>query len=395
MAHSENSTGERARAAYFDSNLQIVFAVTLMAVLGVASIAPALPKIMEALNISPREVSLLITVFTLPGVLLTIVMGVLADRFGRKRILVPSLMLFGIAGGACALVSDFNALLVLRFLQGIGTAGLAFLNVTIIGDLYQGKMCTAAMCYNASVLNVAVAIYPTLGGAVAMFGWHYPFLLPVAAIPIGLVVLFGLDNPEPKVEQSFREYLGNAWESVKNRQAIGVFAAGVVTYVLIYGPLITYVPIITARNFGASSFVIGLVISSMSITGAITSSQLGRLAKFYPEKNLIKISFVLFAVSLVLVPLMPDLWLLFIPTIIFGVAHGAVLSSMPAVLADLTPLKHRAAFMSIYGTFTQTGMTLGPLIMGAIFGIFGIGSVFFAGSILSVAMFVLAVLMIK
>lgn len=71
---------------YTHKNLRIIFSITLMAVMGVVSVTPAFPKIVEALHISMKEIGLLITVFTFPGVLLTPVLGVLADRFGRKRI---------------------------------------------------------------------------------------------------------------------------------------------------------------------------------------------------------------------------------------------------------------------------------------------------------------------
>ena len=89
----DTRTGVGSRQVYRDPNLQIVFGVTLMAVLGVSSITPAFPTIVDELGITPQAVGSLITVFTLPGVLLTPVLGILADQFGRKRILVPALML--------------------------------------------------------------------------------------------------------------------------------------------------------------------------------------------------------------------------------------------------------------------------------------------------------------
>ena len=83
-----------------DLNLHVVWGVTLMAVLGISSATPAFPRIVQELGSSPGQLTLLITFFTLPGVFLTPVAGVLSDRFGRKTILVPSLLLFGIVGGA-------------------------------------------------------------------------------------------------------------------------------------------------------------------------------------------------------------------------------------------------------------------------------------------------------
>jgi MFS family permease len=111
----ETNHSKNRKAIYWDTNLQIIFSVTLMAVLWVSSITPAFPKIAQALSISPRSIEWLIMVFTFPGIFLAPILGVLADRLGRKKTLVPALMLFGIAGGACAFTRDFDLLLILRF----------------------------------------------------------------------------------------------------------------------------------------------------------------------------------------------------------------------------------------------------------------------------------------
>ena len=73
MEKTSNAGG--SHAVYRDTNLQIIFGVTLMAVLGVSSITPAFPRIVKELNITPQAVGSLITAFTLPGVLLTAVLG--------------------------------------------------------------------------------------------------------------------------------------------------------------------------------------------------------------------------------------------------------------------------------------------------------------------------------
>jgi ACDE family multidrug resistance protein len=385
---------KRQRKIYLDTNLQIIFGVTLTAVMGVSSITPAFPKIVQGLNLSPQAVGLLITVFTLPGVILTPVLGILADRFGRKKILVPSLILFGIAGAACSLARDFDLLLLLRFLQGIGAASLGSLNVTIIGDLYSGRERTAAMGYNASVLSVGTASYPSIGGALAMLGWHYPFTFHSIAIPVGLLVLLSLKNPEPKNGQHLKEYLGNAWQSVKNRQVVGLFAASVTTFIILYGSYLTYYPFLIGNSFGASTLIIGLIMSSMSLTTALTSSQLGRLTKAYPERTLLKAGYIFYALALVIVPFVPNLWVLLIPTIIFGIGHGLNIPSIQTLLAGLAPMEHRAAFMSINGMVLRLGQTLGPLLMGVVFGLWGIGAVFYAGAVFAIAIFMLLVTMI-
>ncbi|MDQ4002112.1 MAG: MFS transporter [Actinomycetota bacterium] len=171
MAQAVESGEGRRKPVWKDHNLRVIWFVTLMAVLGSSSVAPAFPEIQQEFGVSSGQVGLLITVFTLPGVSLTWVAGALSDRFGRKRILVPSLMLFGVAGGVCALARDFELLLALRTLQGVGAAALGALNVTLVGDLFAGRDRTAALGYNSSVLSIgtratppSAALWPRLDG---------------------------------------------------------------------------------------------------------------------------------------------------------------------------------------------------------------------------------------
>jgi MFS family permease len=337
----------------------------------------------EALNISAEQVGLLITFFTLPGVIMAPFLGVLADRLGRKRILVPSLFLFAIAGTACTFVRDFNLLLLLRTFQGIGGAGLASINTTIIGDLYSGTQRTEAMGLNASVLNIGTALYPTIGGALAMLGWFYPFVLPILAIPIGIIALTFLKNPEPRSSQGLREYLSGAWRYLKDIRVVGLFAAGVLTFVILYGAYLTYFPLLIGESFDASPLVIGLIMSSMSLTTAAVASQLGWINRRFSLGTIIKLAFIIYALALTLIPLMPGLWFLLVPTVIFGIAHGANTPSIQTAVAELAPFEYRAVFMSLNATMLRLGQTIGPPLMGLVYVYRGMDATFFAAAILA------------
>lgn len=166
MARAEEGEGGegQVRSVWKDHNLHVIFGVTLMGIMGTTSVTPAFPKIAQELGVSTGQVFLLITVYTILGILLTAIDGTLSDRYGRRKILVPSLMLFGLAGGACAFVQDFGLLLALRVLQGVGAAGLGALNNAIIGDIYMGRERTAALGYNSSVLSIGTASWMIVTG---------------------------------------------------------------------------------------------------------------------------------------------------------------------------------------------------------------------------------------
>jgi MFS transporter, ACDE family, multidrug resistance protein len=396
MAQATEREGEgRDRPVYKDHNLHVIFCVTLMAVLGTSSVTPAFPQIQDEFGISSAQVGLLITVFTLPGILLTPVAGVLSDRYGRRKVLVPSLFLFGVAGVACALATDFGLLLVLRILQWVGAAALGAINVTTIGDLYSGRRRTEALGYNSSVLSVGTASYPAIGGALALLGWYYPFALPLLAVPVALLVLFSLRNPEPHNEQDIKEYAGSLWESVKDRRVVGLFCSTLIVFVILFGPLITYLPIFMSATYGSSSLITGLVIATASLTTALASTQEGWLTSHFSEKTLIQLSFVLYAVALALVPLVPSVWLLLVPTTILGAAQSLNLPPAFSLLNEAAPDENRGAFISINSTILRLGQTLGPVVMSVAAIPFGLGGAYFAGAALAAAMFLVALVLIR
>ncbi len=386
---------DNIRQCYRDHNLQIMFAVTLMSVLGASAFIPAFPKIAQELKISPQEVGLLISAYAFPGMIFAPFSGILADRFGRRKVLAPSLILFSVAGVACAFTRDFNLLLILRFLQGLGAYNLIPMTWIMICDLYSEKERTVAMGYNASFLNIGMAIFPTIGGALAMFSWHYAFLLSALAAPVGLVVLLFLKNPEPKNSQHLGEYLRNIWQNLKNIRALCLFLANTFAFILVFGSFMAYFPFLSKDAFGASSFLIGLLMSTTFFVAAFAASQLGRMAKMASEVSLLKVSFALYALGLLAMPFVTDLWLLLIPLVIFGVAQGINEPIISGLLGGLVPMNHRAGFIFFNELFLQIGATSGPILMGIVFGILGISSVFLAGAGLSVFTLILIAIFVK
>ena len=368
------------KSSKLNYNILIIFGVTLMAVLGVASITPVFPQMMRELGIDTRQIGLLITYFTLPGAILAPFLGIMADRFGRKRILAPSLFVFAAAGTACAFTRDFNILLILRILQGLGAASLASVNFTIIGDLYTGAQRVRVMGLNASVLSVGTALYPLIGGALGLLGWHYPFILPVIAVPIGILVLTVLKNPEPRSSESIKEYLVNTWKCLRNSNVFTYFGAGLLTFIILYGTILTYFTILLGEKFDASPFLIGLIISAMSLTTALVSSQLARINKRFSFSTTIKAGFAMYALAVVLIPFMPSLWLLLIPVVIFGMAHGANFPSVQTAITELAPLEYRAAFMSLSTTMLRLGQAIGPPIMALVYIHMGLEATFYIGA---------------
>jgi MFS family permease len=328
---------------------------------------------------------MLIVVFTLPGALFTPILGVIGDRVGRKKVLVPSMLLFAAAGTACGFARDFDTLLVLRFLQGAGSGALGAINVTLLGDLYRGTDRAAAMGYNASVLSVGTGVYPAVGGGLAVLGWYYPFFLPALAFPVALAVIFLLNNPEPKATGSMADYARMTLRSILQPQVLPLFATSIVTFVLIYGSFLAYFPFLLERSFAASPVFIGSVMSAASVATAITSFRLGALAHRWGSRALVKAGFALYAVSLAAIPLASNPWQLAAPVLVFGIANGVNVPSILTILNEYAPSQYRAAFMSLNGMLLRLGQTLGPLLVGVAVDLVGLDGSFLVSAVLALA----------
>ena len=366
-----------------DQNLYIIFSVTLMAVLGVSSLTPVLPQVIEVFGIRRQEVTWLITAFTLPGVFLTPVFGILADRWGRKRMLVPSLLLFGFAGAACGFTRDFNLLIALRFIQGIGAAVLGTMAITLIGDLYPGRQSIKVMGWNASVLSVATATYPALGGFLAKIQWNLPFFLPVIALPIGFWVLFALKNPEPNITHTFKGYLQGALSGMFSGRIILLLALGLITFILLFGALLTFFPLWMVDRFQADPVLIGGMLALSSFASAVTSWNLGWINRHISTGVLILTGFLLYTVSLNLIPISQTIYFLILPALLYGFAQATNIPSLQSLIARAAPLDFRGAYMSANATVFRLGQTLGPPLAALAYTWFGIDGMFRAFSVLA------------
>ncbi|PMB51537.1 MFS transporter [Fischerella thermalis CCMEE 5201] len=385
------SNNKSVSKIHHDKNIYIISFLTLMAILGGTIYNPALPNIANFFNVSSEQVSLVSTLFQLPGAFVTPVFGVLADSFGRKQVLVPSLLLFALGGALSGLAPNFRSLAEWRLIQGIGTASLESLQLTIISDLYTGKKLTSVMALVASLNGISSAIFPLIGGLLASFSWRFPFLASLFAIPVALMVLTTLKLPKQEHNiQNFqlKSYLKNTWSSINNRQVFGLLFAVMSLFMLQVGACLTYIPIFVGNQLGASELVIGIILASLSLSLALVASQLGFLTRHFSQIQLIKISFILSGIGLLIIPRVHNVWLLLIPIFLLGAAQGMAFPSTQALLAMLSSQESRAGFMGINSTIQSWGQTLGPLLGSIVDAIWGTQAVFYASGVFAFVSFV-------
>lgn len=163
--------------------------VPLVMTLGNSMLIPVLPVIEKKLNISSFQVSLIITVYSIVAIVCIPITGYMSDRFGRKKIMLPCLLIAGAGGALAGLASTFfndpfAMILAGRVLQGIGSAGAAPIVMPFIGDLFQNDEEISAGLGDIETANTAGKVLsPILGAFLASWVWYMPFwFIPVVSL---------------------------------------------------------------------------------------------------------------------------------------------------------------------------------------------------------------------
>ena len=381
-----------------DKNLLVVVSITMISIKPLFSISPVLPTIATGLNISPQQSGLIMAGYLIPVALGTPIFGILADRFGFKKIIIPSLLVFALGGVLCAMSPNFRSLIEGRILQGFGGASMEALVLAIIGSLYGGKKLIQAMAFNAGAIGVGSTIYPILGGVLASLNWRYPFALSLLAVPVALLVSLKLKLPKikkPTEKFNLSNYVKNILKSIQNRNVLLLFFAVITLFLVEFGAFYTFTPVFAGEKLEATSAVIGIVLTTNALSLTVFSFFVTLFAHKVSEINLIKISFVIFAVALCIIPTVDSIPMLVIPCVLIGIVEALAFPSLQSSIAKLAPQEYRSGFMSVNVTIQAVGRAIGPVFAGILFGIGGIAAVCFIGAAVTVISIVIFSLFIN
>ncbi len=345
-------------------SLSIVYASSMALMMGVNFIQPALPALSAPFAISDSALSLLMTVFTAPAIVLSPVFGVIADLYGRRLLLAGGLMIFGLFGTAMAFAPTFTWLLVFRALQGVGYSAVIPLTIVLIGDLLEGDQEIGGQGLKVFLDRIGYMIFPPLGGVLAAIAWFWPFLLYVITIPVAIAALVWM--PETKTTNYDYDktlvYLSDMLRLTRHPRLLIAFSAGFLRFFLDYG-FLTYFPLFLVRTHGVSTATAGLLYVFFSIGAMLTSSQAGRIAAGRDKAHLLFMAFVVSGTAVVIVPVV-SVWWVGCALFFYGIANGVISPMQKSLLTQNAPTELRGGIISFDRLIQQVSKTTSTSIVG-------------------------------
>ncbi len=161
----------------------IAILLAALAALGPFSIDTYLPSFVDigtSLHATPIEVQQTLTAYMLSFAIMALWHGALSDALGRRRVVLVSLALFGLASVGCAFATRIEHLWVMRALQGMSAGAGIVISRAIVRDLFDGPAAQRLMSHISMMFAIAPAIAPVIGGRLQhLFGWRSVFIFMV------------------------------------------------------------------------------------------------------------------------------------------------------------------------------------------------------------------------
>ena len=361
--------------------LWLLYCVTLVGISANTLIGPAIPDILDHFGQPDTAAGWLVASGPVAAVFLAPITGVLADRHGRKRVLVPALGLYSLGGLIAALSGSFWVLIVGRLVQGFGAAAPVGLVVTIIGDHWDGAERGRHIARNAAVLTVAIAVYPALGGGLTeLGGWRWSFAPQMSGFVVAALLLRYLTDVRPNPDAELRTQLRSVRAVLRTPGVTNVMVIGFVIFVLIFGLFVSLFPVFLENEFGLGAGQRGLMLVVPALTSTVASLMLPRLRAAQGARALIVRSAAVAVISYLLVGVSPWVALVVAASLGYGWFEGISIPILQDVIAAAGPTESRAGVVSVWVAIIRTGQTLGPLLASAMLSVSSERAVFIAGA---------------
>jgi DHA2 family multidrug resistance protein-like MFS transporter len=397
-----------------------LLAAIILVVLDAAIANLALPTIARSLAVTPGASVWVVTAYQLAIVMFLLPAGAAGESFGYRRMFMAGVVLFTLASAACAFSTSLPMLVIARFFQGVGSAGVMALGVGLLRFIYPRHLLGAAIGWNAIAIALSGAAGPSIGaGILSVAGWPWLFAIN---IPIGIIALaaaWALPTPQPHGRRLDMAsiclnagtfgglFFGIDRMVAEPRLGIALLAGAAIGFVMLIrrelpktGPLIPLdllrervfrlsviasvccfigqmagfvaLPFYLQHELGRSAAAAGLVMTAWPLTVAIVAPLSGRFADRFSNDTLCVVGGLSLAVGLGLAALWPlhGSLLPLIPFLILsGFGFGLFQTPNNRNMLLAAPRERSGAAGGMQGMARLSGQTGGSVVMLLLFGL--------------------------
>lgn len=346
--------------------------------------APAMPAMAARFASSGDGQLFAQMVMTAPAIMLIVaapIAGMLAARFGRRVVLLVSLLLYVLGGAGVLLIDDSTSLIALRLLLGVAGGGLLTSSLALVGEHFEGEGREQVLGYATSASSLVAAAALMFGGAlVDGFGWRAPFALYLFGLPVLLAAWIvirpaGAIRPDLSDEAGHLKYLG---------RAAPLYLLLILLTIGMFTPAVQVPFVLEARGI-ASAAIQGTMIAATSLVAMVSAGLYGTFRRWLSVQALLAIDALSMGAGILMIGIASSPTMIVLGCALVGIGAGMSEPAIASAIFDRTPPWVHAVAMGLIVSALNVGLFVNPLVMAPLRASLGVSAAFLVlGGLLSV-----------
>ncbi|MCM3341830.1 MFS transporter [Paenibacillus sp. MER TA 81-3] len=353
--------------------LLILLSNIFIAFLGIGLIIPVMPSFMNIMHLSGKTMGYLVAAFAVAQLIMSPLAGRWVDRYGRKKIIIIGLFLFGVSELIFGLATNVSVLYISRILGGISAAFVMPGVTAYVADITSVQERPKAMGYISAAISTGFIIGPGIGGFIAEYGVRMPFFFAAAiaflACISSIFILKEQLTKEQLAEISANTKQTNFISDLKRSLHPLYFIAFIIVFVLAFGlsAYETVFSLFSDHKFGFTPKDIAAIITISSIFGVIAQVfMFGKMVDKLGEKKLIQLCLVTGAILAVASTVISSYLAVLAVTCFIFLAFDLLRPALTTFLSRAAG-KEQGFVAGMNSTYTSLGNIVGPAMAGILF----------------------------
>lgn len=349
-------------------------------------VSPVLTLYAQSFGVSIFLAGMTITVYSLGRLVMDFPAGVLADRIGRRPLMIIGTAMIAICAFLNALADSFWLFLLYRFIQGIGASMWMTSRTTLLADILKPEERGRVLGYFQSFQTIGQAAGPTIGGFIA--AWYgaqanFYFYAGTGLISLVLTYVFIKETESGKAHSGELAFpKEQTLRLLKNKGFVFASLASAIAFFIVSGIRQDILPFYAAEVAGLGPAEIGMILSAATLANLFLTIPIGYGIDLIGRKPIVVFGLVASGISMALFPQYTSFILLCGVALIMGVGTSGMQQAPLAMATDATIGEPRGVSMGVFRFFGDVGSLFGPILLGAIADGFGLSAPFYAMSII-------------
>jgi MFS family permease len=326
----------------------------------------ALPLRVNELGGDKVEIGLLFSVGTVTAAGLSLPAGFLADRFGKRALLLLSIVIGGVSQAGMGVATSVPPLFLWQALAGIGAGAAQAALMAALVDAVPSARLGRAMGWLTLAFQVGFLAGPAVAG-MALQWLDLGTALSISSVLFALALAMTLTGIPPTPGRDVGWNLVGPLRQIARHRAFAAASVGMLGATLLWGTLQAYLPVFGKEQLGLPPAQIGYMVAIQAVANGLARIPGGRLVDRLRRRGpLVAVGLGIYAVSIAVLPHLYGFWATTLLLSLSVPILATVYIALGVVFSSLSTAETRGVAMGFYGMVLYLGLGFGPPIFGAI-----------------------------